>query len=76
MSIQIVGKMVNGKQVISPQPIDKPVEPDDILKNEQGEYLLVIGGQRLQSVVIDVPSITEEDYQDTIDSFQMGTERM
>ena len=76
MSIQIVGKMVNGKPVISPQPIDKPVEPDDILKNEQGEYLRVIGGQRLQSVVIDVPSITEEDYQDTIDSFQMGTERM
>ena len=77
MSIQIVGKMVNGQPVIFPQPIDKPVEVDDVLKNEQGEYLRVIGGgQHLQSVVIDVPSITEEDYQDTIDSFQMGTERI
>ena len=77
MTIQIVGKMVNGKPVISPQPIDKPVEPDDILKNEQGEYLRVIGGgQHLQSVVIDVPSITEDDYQETIDYFQMDTGRM
>ena len=77
MTIQIVGKMVNGQPVIFPQPIDKPVEPDDVLKNEQGEYLRVIHDrQRLSSVVIDVPSITEEDYQDTIDSFQMGTERI
>ena len=77
MSIQIVGKMVNGQPVIFPQPIDKPVEVDDVLKNKQGEYLRVIGGgQRLQSVVIDVPSITEDDYQDTIDGFLMETGRM
>ena len=77
MAIQIVGKMQNGKPVIFPQPIDKPVEPGDVLKNEQGEYLRVIGGgQHLQSVVIDVPSITEDDYQETIDYFQMDTGRM
>lgn len=75
--IQIVGKMVNGQPVIFPQPIDKPVEVDDVLKNEDGEYLRVIfDRQRLSSVVIDVPSITEEDYQETIDSFLMDTERM
>lgn len=77
MTIQIVGKMVNGQPVIFPQPIDKPVEVDDVLKNEQGEYLRVIGGgQHLQSVVIDVPSVDEDDYQDTIDSFLMDTGRM
>ena len=77
MAIQIVGKMVNGQPVIFPQPIDKPVEVDDVLKNEQGEYLRVIGGgQHLQSVVIDVPSITEDDYQETIDYFQMDTGRI
>ena len=77
MSIQIVGKMVNGQPVIFPQPIDKPVEVDDVLKNEQGEYLRVIGGgQRLSSVVIDVPSVDEDDYQETIDSFLMRTGRM
>ena len=77
MSIQIVGKMVNGQPVIFPQPIDKPVEVDDVLKNEQGEYLRVIGGgQHLQSVVIDVAGVDENDYQDTIDSFLMRTGRM
>ena len=77
MSIQIVGKMVNGNPMIFPQPIDKPVEVDDVLKNEDGEYLRVIGGgQRLQSVVVDVPSVTEDDYQETIDSFLMDTGRM
>ena len=77
MAIQIVGKMQNGKPVIFPQPIDKPVEVDDVLKNEQGEYLRVIGGgQRLSSVVIDVPSVDENDYQNTIDSFLMDTGRM
>ena len=77
MAIQIVGKMVNGQPVIFPQPIDKPVEVDDVLKNEQGEYLRVIGGgQRLSSVVIDVPSVDENDYQNTIDSFLMDTGRM
>ena len=77
MTIQIVGKMVNGQPVIFPQPIDKPVEVDDVLKNEQGEYLRVIGGgQRLSSVVIDVPSVDEDDYQETIDSFLMDTGRV
>ena len=77
MSIQIVGKMVNGQPVIFPQPIDKPVEVDDVLKNEQGEYLRVIGGgQHLQSVVIDVTSDDEDDYKETIDSFLMHTGRM
>ena len=77
MTIQIVGKMVNGQPVIFPQPIDKPVEVDDVLKNEDGEYLRVIfDRQRLSSVVIDVPSIDENDYQDTIDSFLMDTGRM
>ena len=77
MSIQIVGKMVNGNPMIFSRPIDKPVEVDDVLKNEDGEYLRVIGGgQHLQSVVIDVPSITEDDYQETIDSFLMDTGRM
>ena len=77
MSIQIVGKMVNGQPVIFPQPIDKPVEVDDVLKNEQGEYLRVIfDRQRLSSVVIDVPSVDENDYQNTIDSFLMDTGRM
>ena len=77
MAIQIVGKMQNGKPVIFPQPIDKPVEPGDVLKNEQGEYLRVIGGgQHLQSVVIDVPSVDEDDYQETIDSFLMDTGRV
>ena len=77
MAIQIVGKMVNGQPVIFPQPIDKPVEVDDVLKNEQDEYLRVIGGgQHLQSVVIDVAGVDENDYQDTIDSFLMDTGRM
>ena len=77
MAIQIVGKMVNGQPVIFPQPIDKPVEVDDVLKNEQDEYLRVIGGgQHLQSVVIDVAGVDENDYQDTIDSFLMRTGRM
>lgn len=77
MSIQIVGKMVNGNQMIFSRPIDKPVEVDDVLKNEQGEFLRVIGGgQHLQSAVIDVPSVDEDDYQDTIDSFLMRTGRM
>ncbi|MCP5415001.1 MAG: hypothetical protein H6961_10385 [Chromatiaceae bacterium] len=77
MSIQIVGKMVNGNPMIFSRPIDKPVEVDDVLKNEDGEYLRVIfDRQRLSSVVIDVPSIDENDYQDTIDSFLMDTGRM
>ena len=77
MTIQIVGKMVNGNPMIFPQPIDKPVEVDDVLKNEQGEFLRVIGGgQHLQSVVIDVVGVDENDYQDTIDSFLMRTGRM
>ena len=77
MSIKIVGKMVNGQPVIFPQPIDKPVEVDDVLKNEQGEYLRVIfDRQRLSSVVIDVPSVDEDDYQETIDSFLMDTGRV
>ena len=77
MTIQIVGKMVNGQPVIFPQPIDKPVEVDDVLKNEQGEYLRVIfDRQRLSSVVIDVPSVDEDDYQETIDSFLMDMGRV
>lgn len=51
--IKIVGKMQDGKPVIFDNPIDKPVEVDDVLLNEDGEYLRVIhNGQRLSSVVL------------------------
>ena len=74
--IQIVGKMVNGQPVIFDNPVDKPVEVDDVLLNEDGEYLRVIfDRQRLSSVVLlDVQS--PKAYQDTIDSFLMDTGRM
>ena len=74
--IQIVGKMVNGKPVIFDNPVDKPVEVDDVLLNEDGEYLRVIfDRQRLSSVVL--PDVQNpKDYEDTIDSFLMDTGRM
>ena len=74
--IQIVGKMVDGKPVIFPQAIDKPVEVDDVLFNEDGEYLRVIHDrQRLSSVVLpDVDNPAH--YDDTIASFLAGTGRL
>lgn len=74
--IQIVGKMVDGKAVIFDRPIDKPVEVDDVLFNEDGEYLRVIyDRQRLSSVVLpDVDNPAH--YDDTIASFLADTGRM
>lgn len=74
--IQIVGKMVDGKPVIFGNPIDKPVEVDDVLLNEDGEYLRVIHDrQRLSSVVL--PEVRNpKDYEDTIDGFLAGTGRL
>lgn len=73
--IQIVGKMVDGKAVIFNRPIDKPVEVDDVLFNED-EYLRVIyDRQRLSSVVLpDVDNPAH--YDDTIASFLADTGRM
>lgn len=74
--IQIVGKMQDGKPVIFDNPVNKPVEINDVLLNEDGEYLRVIfDRQRLSSVVLsDVQN--PKDYEDTIDSFLMDTGRM
>lgn len=76
MEIQIVGKMVNSRPIIFGEPVNKPVEPNDILLNEQGEYLRVIGGgQRLQTVVL--PGVrNQQDYDNTIADFLAGTRRM
>ena len=76
MTIQIVGKMQDGRPIIFGKSVNKPVEPNDILLNEDGEYLRVIGGgQRLQTAVL--PEVRNpKDYQDTIDSFLMDTGRM
>jgi hypothetical protein len=77
MSIKIVGKMVNQRPMIFSAPVNRAVEADDVLRNDDGEFLRVIGGgQNMQTVTIELPVEEEADYADTLYSVLAGTGQM